>query len=497
MKTPIIDLFAGPGGLGEGLSSYKHNNKNPFKIVLSIEKDPYAHQTLELRSFIRQFPDNELPAEYYLYISGKITREELLKRYPKQRKTAKIEAWCAELGKRKHCEVDDRIKKALKYQKKWMLIGGPPCQAYSLAGRARMKSANPEKFEKDHRHFLYKEYLRIIGKHKPPVFIMENVKGILSSEIKGKKIFHRILSDLQNPLNGASREKIKYNIYPLVKTKTNCPSDFIIMSEKHGIPQRRHRVIVIGIRSDIEIIPEKLRKHEQEIPLKSVICDLPRIRSGITKENDSFINWHKALFSTKKENWYYSLEPKIKKEINKTLEKIKKMDRGKEYYCKKKKRLKYQKEWFIDNRLQGVCNYTSKMHIKEDLHRYLFASCFAKVNKRSPQISDFPKSLLPKHKNIKQAMNGSMFADRFRVQLRNSPATTITSHISKDGHYFIHPDPTQCRSLTVREAARVQTFPDNYFFEGRRTQQYMQVGNAVPPLLAKQIAEIAYNIFKK
>ncbi len=130
----------------------------------------------------------------------------------------------------------------------------------------------------------------------------------------------------------------------------------------------------------------------------------------------------------------------------------------------------------------------------EDLYRYLYAASYAKLLKISPELRDFPSGLLPKHKNVLDEKKQEYFDDRFRVQLGDKPATTITSHIAKDGHYYIHYDEKQCRSLTVREAARLQTFPDNYMFCGSRTEQYIQVGNAVPPLLATQIARVVEQV---
>lgn len=152
-------------------------------------------------------------------------------------------------------------------------------------------------------------------------------------------------------------------------------------------------------------------------------------------------------------------------------------------------------KWYRDRPLTLLANHQSRSHMPSDLVRYLFVAAYGQVTGTSPQLVDFPMSLLPKHKNINPIDPGSaIFKDRFRVQLADSYSMTVTSHIGKDGHAFIHPDPAQCRSLTVREAARLQTFPDSYVFLGNRTSQYTQVGNAVPPYLAKQMAEIVADL---
>ena len=150
--------------------------------------------------------------------------------------------------------------------------------------------------------------------------------------------------------------------------------------------------------------------------------------------------------------------------------------------------------WFHDPKLGGVLQHETRSHMRSDLHRYMFASCFARANDYSPKLTIFPPKLRPAHGNM-DAENVP-FTDRFRVQLAKEPSTTVVSHIAKDGHYYIHHDPAQCRSLTVREAARLQTFPDNYFFEGNKTQQYHQIGNAVPPYLARKIAEVVNDFIR-
>jgi len=142
--------------------------------------------------------------------------------------------------------------------------------------------------------------------------------------------------------------------------------------------------------------------------------------------------------------------------------------------------------WIERPELRAIAQHETRGHMASDLWRYLFAAVFGQVHGYSPKAADFPLAISPDHRN----WHSGVFNDRFRVQLSREASTTVTSHISKDGHYFIHPDPIQCRSLTVREAARLQTFPDDYLFLGNRTQQYVQVGNAVPPFLARIIADL-------
>ena len=512
-KIPIIDLFAGPGGLGEGFMSLKSNEgKSIFDIKLSIEKNVNAHKTLALRSFFRQFDKNnrQVPKEYYdvLFETDLSKREILIERMFdsfKEGKIAREEARLIELGSDNWPakKVDQIIKNQLGENKEWVLIGGPPCQAYSNVGRSRVGGISKD----DHRVYLYEEYLRIIKKHKPAIFVMENVKGLLSAKVDDEKVFDWMKRDLKVGNN--------YEIHSLVKPVTK-DSDFLIKSEKYGIPQMRHRVILLGIRKDYRHQGKYLKK-KNEVKLKSVVGNLPKVRSGL---NRSFTNYHSTeIYKNGKPKRQYKkvVDTSVnwQKEMSKNIDQIKawgelglnglsegpkeiELGKGSEFVKASNliSRNHILKDWFIDKRLKGVVNHESRSHLTQDLMRYLFASLYVEKYNRFPRLKDYAdhsKDLLPDHANVASGK----FADRFRVQVPEKPATTITSHISKDGHYFIHYDSSQCRSLTVREAARVQTFPDNYLFRGSRTAQYHQVGNAVPPYLAYQIAEIVSNILKQ
>ena len=500
LKTiPVIDLFAGPGGLSEGFSSVEIDEGNPrFDVRISIEKDELAYQTLLLRALFRAFPKGAAPECYYKYIRGEIKREVFFAdpAIQEELKLARSEARLAELGTTPSSTTDGWIAKALENVEDWALIGGPPCQAYSLAGRSRMKGVAD--FADDKRHFLYKEYLRIIKKFKPSVFIMENVKGMLTSQHGDSLIFEKIIADLRQP-----DRDLSYRIQSLVVEGEDLdPHDFVIKSEEYGIPQRRHRVILFGIRSDVAEDAPALKKEPMRFKLKAkdkvgvltAISGLPKVRSRVSKQEDSPQKWLSILKKTNLQLklWRTEIRIKIETSVSKALEEAKKLDTHGSTFIKHA--VSYAdmppmlSKWYEDAKLGGVLQHESRSHMASDLHRYMFAACFAALQKVSPRIHEFPPKLLPDHKNVSK--KDVPFLDRFRVQLGDQPSTTVVSHISKDGHYYIHPDPGQCRSMTAREAARLQTFPDNYFFEGGRTAQFHQIGNAVPPLLARQIAEV-------
>jgi len=518
MPTPVIDLFAGPGGLSEGFASIAESESQFFDIRLSVEKDAIAHQTLELRSFFRQFPAKSVPKEYFRFIRGEISRGDLFARYPLQAENACREAWCAELGSAQvpKEELDSRISAAIQGHPLWVLIGGPPCQAYSVAGRSRNKRIEGYSAEQDPRHFLYREYLRVLATHWPAVFVMENVTGILSSKVAGKSIFRQILEDLQDPKRacaegyGTGQGYDGYRIYSLVRKSEGFDifglpmhndSAYVIESEKYGIPQARHRVILLGVRQDIPHDPQVLTATRSPVSADKVLKGLPRLRSGLSQQEDTAGEWRAAIQGILREPWIGEIRkiagPKVLDLLLKTAKhlKVPRRNRGGEFVpCSPS--IAYRKDWFLDHRIEGVCNSTTRSHIVEDLYRYLYAACLTQIEGRSPRLSDFPKALHPEHKNVKHSLGHGNFADRFRVQRPGEPSTTVMSHIAKDGHYYIHYDPTQCRSLTVREAARLQTFPDNYFFCGNRTEQYTQVGNAVPPLLARQIGVVVRSLLE-
>lgn len=509
---PIVDLFAGPGGLGEGFTSL--DDGKAFRIHVSAEMDEAAHKTLRLRAFYRLLKrwGGDTVAPYYRFCNGE-SKDPWDKETADLWEEAENEARKITLGTLEgNRELEGVIEAGgLGPESPWVLIGGPPCQAYSLVGRSRNRGKSKYRAEDDHRHFLYREYLKVIQKYRPAVFVMENVKGILSSTVGGERIFHSILEDLADPDSALGEHSCGgYRIYSLstsvVFESHMSPAKidahkFIVRAEEYGIPQARHRVILLGVRADICGSP----RHLSAGPVSTVLDafqGLPRLRSRISRGVDTGEAWEEAvrrhaseLIKEISSDQYLGA---MRKRFRLAEEGVSgalgfgslRLPRGRSEFQPKTP----LESWYHDENLRVWLNEEVRSHMSSDLRRYIFAAVFAETFSRSPKgHQEFRLSgLCPAHKN----WESGKFADRFRVQQYDRPSTTITSHISKDGHYFIHPDPSQCRSLTVREAARLQTFPDNYFFQGNRTEQFHQVGNAVPPLLAYKIADLVNRLIR-
>lgn len=512
-SIPVVDFFAGPGGLGEGFSALQVGaGERAFKLALSVEENEAARRTLRLRAFVRQFPRGQLPHSYYCYVRG-VASEPFDVTNLERWTAAGREAVLGTLGD-PACDanVDARLKELGLRDRPWVLIGGPPCQAYSLVGRSRNAGIADYRPEDDDRHFLYRNYLSVLRKHRPAVFVMENVKGILSSSVAGNRIFHRILADLADPARaiGLNSTGVRYRIRALTRCALlesgNDAADFdprlfVANSEAHGVPQARQRVILIGVRSDVRPLQSHVLLSENErVTVGDAISDLPHLRSGLSEGEDDPDRWASCVKSAA-ERFALIARSHGLGAVADELKRVATLDAARFPRHRRSDRSSGRvgrvrgtafHEWCRDPRLEATLNHEARSHMPSDLGRYVFCAAYARALGRSPVARDFPSELAPRHNNWQTGV----FADRFRVQLKDAVATTITSHISKDGHYFIHPDPVQCRSLTVREAARLQTFPDNYFFSGNRTEQYVQVGNAVPPLLAMRLASVVFAILK-
>lgn len=502
MQIPVVDIFAGPGGLGEGFSAFapvKSSKRPAFQISVSAEMESNAAKTLRLRAFFRQFPVGHVPSSYYEYIAGRCEAP-WSEATRKEWDSACNEALQLKLGDHDDDAIlSERIKKTTKTDEPWVLIGGPPCQAYSLVGRSRNQGVLGYKAEADHRHFLYKHYLQIIKEYRPAVFVMENVKGILSSRVGGELMFPKILEDLSMP---GGKKGPRYNVMPLILAPGEAAdlktSNYILHAEELGVPQARHRVVLLGVSEDIQAKRGNyLKPTHDRFNVSDVIRGLPRLRSGVT--NVKFDRWSEIASGilSKTAKTIRREQPEAAEQLEKASQLAARQrdpGMGGRWMPKASKCdlvPDHLKSWYLDDRLDGLLNHEVRSHMREDLMRYAFAASFAKVHGHSPRgASEFPLSLHPNHKN----WESGKFVDRFKVQRWDAPSSTITSHLSKDGHYFIHPDPIQLRSLSVREAARLQTFPDNYFFEGSRGAQYRQVGNAVPPWMARQIAATVYSL---
>ena len=390
-ELKFIDLFAGAGGLSEGFV------KEGFTPVAHVEMNKDACDTLRTRTAFHWLKEKGREKEYYDYLKGTITRAELWNKIPDHLIKSVINK---EISEDTLPIIFEQIDAELGTKKVDLVIGGPPCQAYSVAGRVRKDMTN------DPRNHLYKHYVEFLKKYQPKMFVFENVPGILSA--KNGEYLQLIF------------DAVRKAGYKLEKQVLNA-RDF-------GVLQDRKRVIIIGWRNDLNFKYPQFKKMEMQFQIsKHLFADLPKIKSGQG-------SWGVSKY-TKRTNEYLEFSG-IRKEIDFTTQ------------------------------------HVSRFNNENDLEIYRIA-VDKWVNKgKRLNYGELPERLI-KHNNVKT------FTNRFQVVNHEGVSHTVVAHICADGHYYIHPDIHQNRSITVREAARIQSFPDDYFFESSRTAAFKQIGNVV------------------
>ena len=418
----FIDLFAGAGGLSEGFI------RAGYQPIVHVEMDEAACYTLKTRAAYHHYKD--INKDFFTsYLKGEIGRTELYKDLPAELLDSVINF---PIGAKFNDKIHRRISNQLEHNQIGeneidLIIGGPPCQAYSLIGRARSENG----MEGDPRNYLYVQYARYLERYRPKMFVFENVIGLKSAK------------------GGVYLEKME----ALFLKKGYKMHLFTVEADNFGVLQKRKRIVIIGWREDIiPNIPDlEAIRLKGEHKVSSIFNDLPKLQAGEGK------------------------------------------DRSQKYRTNVVN--DYLQETGIRNGLKIVTQHVARPHRKEDKEIYRIA-----VNKWNDEglrlsYTDLPEELIS-HKNRVS------FLDRFKIVAQDlNYSQTVVAHISKDGHYYIHPDIEQNRSITVREAARLQSFPDDYYFEGvkegaNRTAAFKQIGNAVPPLMAEKIALVIKDLIK-
>ena len=395
----FIDLFAGASGMSEG---FIRAGLNP---ISHIEMDKYACDSIRTRAAYHYLTKNGKEEFYIDYLKGLISREELYKEVPKKILDSVLNI---EITDDSIKSIFSKIDKTLIDKKVDLIIGGPPCQAYSLLGR------HHENIENDPRNKLYIQYGRFLKKYEPKAFVFENVPGLLSANkgqhFKNLKAYFR---------------KIGYEVY-----------HDTLNAADYGVLQARKRIIIVGWKKNNDFGFPEIKKVIEEFTVNDILQDLPKLNPGDAMQV--------AKYTIPKNDYLQKFE--------------------------------------LRNGVDFVTQHISRQHNERDLK--IYKTAIKKWNKGEERLRypDLPKEL-------KTHKNETSFTDRYKVVNGNGVSHTVVAHIAKDGHYYIHPDIKQCRSISVREAARLQSFPDDFYFEGSRSAAFKQIGNAVPPLMAFAIAK--------